>query len=458
MKCDSNCYPLTSTSGISWIGNVPRHWKLVRFRTILSEKTERNRSDLPLLSVVREKGVILRDVDNWDENPNFIPDDLSNYKVVGKGQFAMNKMKAWQGSYGVSQYEGIVSPAYFVFDVNEVMADYFHVAVRSKAFVPFFRQASDGVRIGQWDLSQTRMREIPFWVPPLPEQAAIVRYLDQIGDCINRYVNAKKRLIRLLAEKKQAVIDHAVTRGLDRDVPSKPSGVESIGGVPRHWGFKRLGHIATKFGSGITPRGGSTVYRECGVPFLRSQNIHFDGLRIRDVARIAPSLHRELSGTHVKPGDVLLNITGASIGRVCSVPDDFAEANVNQHVCIIRPAQDHIHPTLLAAFLSTTMMQREIQFEQSGASREGLTIQSIRNFRVIVPPLSEQSCIVRYLDKTTARIEATIGRTRRQIELIEKYRIRLIADVVTGKLDVREAAVNLSDEVGDLGSAGCSEN
>ena len=235
MTCDTNRNPLTRTSGISWIGNVPRHWKLMTIRNILSKKTERNRSDLPLLSVVREKGVILRDVDDLDENRNFIPDDLSNYKVVRKGQFAMNKMKAWQGSYGVSQFEGIVSPAYFVFDVNAVMGDYFHVAVRSKAFVPFFAQASDGVRIGQWDLSQTRMREIPFWVPPLPEQAAIVRYLDHVDERIRRYVSAKERLIRLLEEEKQAVIHRAVTRGLDPNVRLKPSGVEGLGEVPEHW-------------------------------------------------------------------------------------------------------------------------------------------------------------------------------------------------------------------------------
>ena len=112
MNCNpSNCRS-TNPSGIPWLGQVPRHWKLVKFRNLLSEKTERNRPDLPLLSVVRERGVILRDVNNLEENHNFIPDGLSNYKVVRKGQFAMNKMKAWQGSYGVSQFEGIVSPAY----------------------------------------------------------------------------------------------------------------------------------------------------------------------------------------------------------------------------------------------------------------------------------------------------------------------------------------------------------
>ena len=219
--------------------------------------------------------------------------------------------------------------------------------------------------------------------------------------------------------------------------------------MPEHWEARRLGHLATKFGSGITPRGGARVYQEYGVPFLRSQNIHFEGLRIRDVARITSSLHRKLSGSHVKPGDVLLNITGASIGRACSVPDDFAEGNVNQHVCIIRPDHDRLLPSLLAAYLSTPMMQREVQIEQTGASREGLTLQSIRNFRVIVPPLLEQAAIIEYLDRATANIDAAITRARRQIELLQEYRTRLIADVVTGKLDVRQVAAQLPGQADD---------
>ena len=118
-------YPAYKPSDVEWLGDVPAHWEARRLRNILTGTNERNRSDLPLLSVVRERGVILRDVTNMEENHNFIPDDLSNYKVVKGGQFAMNKMKAWQGSYGISKHDGIVSPAYFVFQVQGVSGDYF---------------------------------------------------------------------------------------------------------------------------------------------------------------------------------------------------------------------------------------------------------------------------------------------------------------------------------------------
>ena len=226
-----------------------------------------------------------------------------------------------------------------------------------------------------------------------------------------------------------------MTPVLKRYPAYKPSGVEWLGDVPERWEIRRLSYLATKFGSGITPRGGATVYKENGVPFLRSQNIHFDGLRMQDVARITPTLHRELSGSHVKPGDVLLNITGASIGRACSVPDDFAEGNVNQHVCIIRPNQRNLLPRLLAAYLCTNMIQREIRIEQSGASREGLTLQSIRNFRVIVPPLPEQAAIVRYLDHVDRRIRRYVSAKRKLIALLEEEKQAIVNRAVTRGLD-----------------------
>ena len=202
-------------SGIEWLGMVPQHWEVRKLREILHNVAERNRPDLPLLSVVREKGVIVRDISNYEENHNFIPDDLTNYKIVRKGQFAMNKMKAWQGSYGVSKHDGIVSPAYYVFNLQGVSGDFFNVAIRSKGYVPFFTQASDGVRVGQWDLSQTRMREIKFLIPPLPEQVAIVEYLDRATAEIDIAVARAERQIELLNEYRTRLVADVVTGKLD---------------------------------------------------------------------------------------------------------------------------------------------------------------------------------------------------------------------------------------------------
>lgn len=206
-------------SGVKWLGNIPAHWETIKLRQLLHPVSVKNHPWLPLLSVVREQGVIVRDVTDKDANHNYIPDDLSGYKVVKKGQFAMNKMKAWQGSYGISPYTGIVSPAYFIFDVSFDNLEYFHYAIRSKVYVNFFAQASDGIRVGQWDLQMDKMKEIPFIAPPADEQIAIVTYIKKT---LPKYTKAIEKLhaeIDVLEEYKSKLIADVVTGKIDvRDV------------------------------------------------------------------------------------------------------------------------------------------------------------------------------------------------------------------------------------------------
>jgi len=203
---------------------------------LTSVVSQRGRTDLPLLSVVREKGVIPRSTMSREENHNFIPDDLSNYKVVREGNLVINKMKAWQGSLGIAPMDGVVSPAYFVFDLQIDNRQFGHALLRSKTYVAFFSRVSDGVRIGQWDLSTHGMKRIPIALPPSPEQSAIARFLDHVGRRIGHTIHAKQKLIALLNEQKQAIIHQAVTRGLDPHVRLKPSGVEWLGG-----GYRSIG-------------------------------------------------------------------------------------------------------------------------------------------------------------------------------------------------------------------------
>lgn len=202
-------------SGVKWLGDIPAHWKVTKLRQILHPVSEKNHPEFPLLSVVREQGVILRDIEDKEANHNFIPDDLSGYKVVRKGQFAMNKMKAWQGSYGVSDYTGIVSPAYFIFDIAFENLEYFHYAIRSKVYVNFFAQASDGIRVGQWDLQMDKMKEIPFIVPPAEEQIDIVKYIKQALPQYDAAIEKLTEEVAVLEEYKNKVIADAVTGKID---------------------------------------------------------------------------------------------------------------------------------------------------------------------------------------------------------------------------------------------------
>lgn len=202
-------------TGIEWVPQIPAHWKTCYLRQFLFVVSEKNHPNMPLLSVTRENGVILRDVDNYESNHNYIPDDLSGYKLVRKGQFVINKMKAWQGSYGVSEFDGIVSPAYFVFDLKFDNKDFFHFAIRSQTYINFFAQFSDGIRNGQWDLSLQKMKHIPFFVPPCEEQAEILKVVPAQIDEINTLIMALKEEISYVSELYFKTIFDVVTGKVD---------------------------------------------------------------------------------------------------------------------------------------------------------------------------------------------------------------------------------------------------
>ena len=438
MLADLKLYPVMKDSGVEWLGEVPEHWDVRKLRNILYSITKRNRPDLPLLSVVREEGVIVRDISSKDENHNFIPDDLTNYKVVLSGQFAMNKMKAWQGSYGISQHDGIVSPAYFIFNIRFVQSNFFHAAIRSKAYVPFFTHASDGVRIGQWDLSQARMREIVFCAPPISEQISIVRYLDYVEQRVWRLVRAKQKLIELLKEQKQAIIHRAVTRGLDPNVPLKDSGVKWLGEVPEHWEVRKLRNILYN----ITKR------NRPDLPLLSV--VREKGVIVRDISN--------KDENHNFIPDDLTNykvvITGQfAMNKMKAWQGSYG---ISQHDGIVSPAYFIFNIRFVQSDFFHTAIRSKAYVPFFTHASDGVRIGQwdlsqarMREIAFFVPPLSEQTAIVKYLDSATASIDATIARAHREIELLQEYRTRLIADVVTGKVDVRGVANSLPDEFGD---------
>lgn len=198
-------------SGVDWIGEIPAHWDIVPLRGYLKVVSVKNNPDLPLLSVEREKGVVDRETEGSENNHNRIPDDLTNYKVVRAGQFVMNKMKAWRGSYGVSAYDGIVSPAYYVFDLNFPNPAFFNHAIRSTKYIGFFGRDSYGIRTDQWDFKISAIKDIPLAVPPVDEQNAIAKYLERTIPKIEGLITNITAQIEKLKQYRQIVIHNAVT-------------------------------------------------------------------------------------------------------------------------------------------------------------------------------------------------------------------------------------------------------
>ena len=213
----------------------------------------------------------------------------------------------------------------------------------------------------------------------------------------------------------------------------KDSGVQWLGEIPGHWGCTRLKYLTSKIGSGSTPTGGSEVYQDSGVLFLRSQNIYNYGLKLEDVAYISEEIHEEMKGTHVKSGDILYNITGGSIGRCCLAPKSLGKANVNQHVSIVRPS--NIENNYLLYCLQSEYCQLQMRVLQTGGNREGLSATAFKLFNITLPPLSEQRSIVSYLDDKCGKIDEWVTKKQKEVEHLQELKQRVIADAVTRGLN-----------------------
>lgn len=271
-------------------------------------------------------------------------------------------------------------------------------------------------------------------MPPTEEQSLIAAFLDKKTAQIDDAIAIKEQQISLLKERKQIFIQQAVTQGLDPNVPMKDSGVDWIGKIPAHWVLKKIKHVTSKIGSGVTPTGGGSTYLDDGIPLLRSQNIHFDRIDLTDVARISNKTHEGMSNSKVKKGDVLLNITGGSIGR-CYYVDSSDEMNVNQHVCIVRPNKI-IKTVFLNAVLASEIGQGQIWYFQQGGGREGLNFQALKNFYIALPPEAQQVEIAEYIDELEKEFYSAIQIQLMQIEKLKEYKTTLINSAVTGKIKI----------------------
>lgn len=416
-------------TGINWLSSIPQHWKSLKLRSILKHVSTKNRPNLPLLSITRERGIILRDISSKEENHNYIPDDLSNYKVVSPGQFGINKMKAWQGSYGVSAHHGIISPAYYTFNLTGVTCDFFHLAIRSKAYIPFFTQASDGVRVGQWDLSLTRMKEIPFFIPPEDEQRKIVKIINLVNLKLNKFIQKKKRLIELLKEQKQAIINQAVFRGLDPNIRLKPSGIEWLGDIPEHWEIKKLKYLVKNHTEQVGNKGDDEVY-------VALEHVESWTGKLNLPDEVVPF---ESSVKRFATGDILFGKLRPYLAKVIQ--------SAQKGVCVgeflvLRCIDSNLSNNFLEILLRSKRIIDIITASTFGAKMPRADWNFIGNLPIAYPSKDEQFKIVSYLKNKTEKINKGIEVLTKQIDLIQEYRTRLISDVVTGQFDIRNIEID----------------
>lgn len=430
-------FPDCKGTGSPWLGNVPVHWEVRNLRTLIRPRNERNRPDLPLLSVAREKGVFVRSMTDADENHNVIPEDLSNYKVARAGCLVINKMKAWQGSMGIAPVDGIVSPAYLVYDFAITNRMFGQMLLRSRPYVAHFAQASDGVRVGQWDLTISIMREIPVLVPSPDEQAAIVRFLDWANGRLERAIRAKRKVIALLNEQKQAIIHRAVTRGLDPDVPLKSSGIEWLGDIPRHWEVKRIKYLLRE----VDNRSST------GQEPLLSMRMHHGLVLFADHFSRPPQAASLVGFKIVRPGQFVVNRMQAGNGVIFA---STLTGLVSPDYAVFDPIGD-ANVDFLGELFRSRLVRTKFRAESKGLGTGTSGFLRLYNDRlgaihVALPSPEEQAEILVRLTSELSGVNTATDRLECEIELLREYRTRLVADVVTGKLDVREAAARLPNE------------
>ena len=432
MAPNPNSHTTYKPSGIPWLGGVPDHWEVRRAKFFYREVDERSTTGVEeLMSVSHITGVTPR-----KKNVTmFLADSNVGYKLCRPGDIVINTMWAYMAALGVARQEGLVSPSYGVYrpiSRKTINHDYIDAMLRTEAYKTEYFARSRGITPSRLRLYSESFLDIPLLFPPLPEQAAIVRYLDYVDRRIRQYVSAKRKLIALLEEEKQAIVNLAVTRGLDPNVRLKPSGVEWLGDVPEHWDVSR---VKTEFLS-MNYRRVPLSAVERGVMTGRKYDYYgASGVidRVDDYLFDEELLLIAEDGANL----VLRNLPLAIIAR--------GKFWVNNHAHILKPRRGNLE------YLSAVMEGLNYTPWISGAAQPKLTQDRLMSITIGVPPRSEQDEIIGKVTEETSSLRHAIVRARRQIELLQEYRTRLIADVVTGKLDVRAAAAQLPDESDEEG-------
>jgi type I restriction enzyme S subunit len=450
-----NKYPAYKDSGVEWIGKIPTHWTISRIKNAIAYAINGIWGDDPKgngrdIICIRVADFEMKRFGVSQTNLTYrcIPIQNDDQRILRKSDLLIEKSGGGEKqpvgrviSYNLndnavsSNFIAKISPNKDIID-SRFLLYYFNVCYSFGINNLSIKQTT-----GIQNLDTTHYFNNPCCFPPVPEQSKIASFLDHKTHHIDDLIAKKQKLIELLEEERTALINQAVTKGLDPAVTMKDSGIEWLGIIPEHWDLTNIKQITTKIGSGVTPKGGAEIYVEKGIPFFRSQNIHFSGINTDEIAFIPTDVHENMSASKMYKDDVLLNITGASIGRCCVYEGQLGEANVNQHVCILRTTTN-VNPYFLYYFLSSEVGQIQIDLGITGSGREGLNFKNIGNFVFPMIPSDEQKQIVQYLNEINKSIESVMIKAYKEIELLSEYKTSLINEAVTGKIDVRDYQIN----------------
>lgn len=430
-------YPKYKDSGVAWLGELPAHWSIHPTKRHFRRKKEvnvgmacENRLALTM------RGVIPRSIDDLD---GLQSSDYEGYQIFERGDLAFKLIDLQNiktSRVGLVPERGIMSPAYIRLEpqigVDTRFAYWYFMALY---WTQVFNALGGGVR---QTLGPEELLNVEFPVPQLSEQAAIAAFLDCETSKIDALIAEQEQLLTLLAEKRQATISRAVTRGLEPGVPMKDSGVTWLGNVPAHWTIKRMKYlvqesVAGPYGSSLT----KAMYVDSGYRVYGQQQVIPNDFSVGDYYIPEEKFH-EMSRYQVKPNDVLISVMG-TIGQAALVPDGVEPGIINPRLVLYRVFEELISPRYLQVFINSSSSQEYFSVAAQGTTMEGLNMVSIGELQVALPPQSEQVEILEFIDIESEKIGTLSAAAAHAIDLLKERRTALIAAAVTGKIDVRDA-------------------
>jgi type I restriction enzyme, S subunit len=432
-------------SGLPWLGQMPAHWRVVRNGSLFGQRSQTGVADLPILEVSLKTGVQVRAFGGSQRKQ--VMSDLAKYKRAAKGDLAYNTMRMWQGALGVCPADGLVSPAYVVArPFDGVEPGYFAALFRTGDYMAEIDAASRGIVKDRNRLYWDQFKQMRSACPPQDEQAAIVRFLGWANGRLERVIRAKRKVIALLAEQKQAIVQRAVNRGLKAGPELVDSGIPGLGSVPQHWTIRRLRTLVHRVDQGVSP---------LAVGFLAdgdSWGVLKSGCVNRGVIR--DTEHKRLAGDFAIDPGIVVNVGDVLISRACGTPALVGSvgrvAQLRYQLILsdktFRPVfRSDIDADFMVWAMNSHYYRQQVEQAISGAEgmANNLPLSSLRDFRFALPPREEAAATAAHLGRETMAIDRSIARLEREIAQLREYRTRLTADVVTGQLDVRAAAARL---------------
>ncbi len=434
-------YPEYRDTDIPWLGSVPAHWELVKTKYLFRERSEKGFPNEPLLAATQTKGVVRKE--QYENRTVLALKDLHLLKLVRAGDFVIS-LRSFQGGIEYAHHQGIISPAYTILEPRpRSHPEFFASLLKSRPYVDNLSLYVTCNRQGQ-NIDYEKLGRSLLPAPPAEEQVQIARFCASLNQRINRLIRAKRSLIALLNEQKQAIIHRAVTCGLNPNVPLKPTGVDSLPSIPEDWEIGAL----RRFWEVVDCKHLTVPFVDEGVPLASVREVQSFDLDLSQAKMTDEEWYQHLTAGRRKPqlGD-LIYCRNVSVGA-CAYVGVTVEFAMGQDVCLIR-SRTH-NQRYLNYFLHSAFMDEQLARLLVGSTFKRINISQIRALTVLLTPRLEQDAITVELDQRLQRFGAAVGSARREIELLREYRTRLITDVVTGKLDVRGVDLPPLEDPADL--------